>query len=58
MLKDMDLLPLTDEDIKKLREESVTGPLGGVNLKNPMPDSLKPEEMDDKLNIKKMIPFI
>lgn len=34
------------------------GTTGGVNLKVPLPGTLKPEELDDKLNIKKVVSFI
>lgn len=47
-----------ESTIQTLIKETVLGTTGGVNLKAPLPGSVKPEELDDKLNIKKIVGFI
>lgn len=46
------------DTLKNFFKESVLSPTGGVNLKLPLPGKIKPEEIDDKLNIKKVVAFI
>lgn len=47
-----------DSNAKPLVKETVLSTNGGVNLKAPLPGTIKPEELDDKLNIKKIVSFI
>lgn len=47
----------TEDKIKILEENSVTSSNGGVDIKEPMEETFKPEQFENKINIKKMTNF-